>query len=80
MNTDNIKLPPKYGKFLNTYFERISIIYHIFFISFLGYLIFIRTDEIIPSWFIHLLGTYVVVYGLIIFIFGPRIINKKKIY
>ena len=77
---DNIKLSHKYGKFLNTYFEVISIVYHLFSISFLGYLIFIRTDEIIPEWFIHLLGLYVVCYGLIILIFGPRIINKINIY
>jgi hypothetical protein len=80
MNILNLKLPPSTGKFLMKHFEKISFIYHISFMIFLGYLIYIRTDEIIPSLFIYLLGIYVISYGLIIFLFGPRIINKIKIY
>jgi hypothetical protein len=76
----NLKLPPTIGKFFSNYFEKISFVYHIFFILFLGYLIYIRTDEVIPTTFIHLLGIYVISYGLVIFLFGPRIINKIKIY
>jgi len=80
MNLLDLKLPPNIGKFLSNYFEKISFVYHIFFILFLGYLIYIRTDEVIPALCIHLLGIYVISYGLIIFLFGPRIINKMKIY
>jgi len=76
----NLKLPPSIGKLLMKYFEKVTFIYHIFFILFLGYLMFIRTDEVIPSLLIHLLGIYVISYGLIIFLFGPRIIDRIKIY
>ena len=80
MDFSNLKLPPSNGKLLMKYFEKISLLYHFFFILFLGYLIYIRTDEIIPPLIIHFLGIYVISYGLIIFLFGPRIINKIKIY
>lgn len=80
MNFLNLKLSPSIGKLVMKYFEKISLVYHLFFILFLGYLIYIRTDENIPPLIIHLLGIYVISYGLIITLFGPRIINKIKIY
>ena len=76
----NITLQPNVGKFLMKNFEKISFVYHIFFILFLGYLIYIRTDEVIPPLIVKFLGIYVICYGLVIFLFGSRIINKIKIY
>jgi len=81
MYITDLKLPQGIGIFLMKHFEKISFVYHIFFILFLGYLIYIRgPDEVIPPLFIYLLGIYVISYGLVIFLFGSRIINKIKIY
>lgn len=81
MNIFNLKLPPKYGRFLNTRFEIISLYYHLFFIAFLGYLIRFRDDTVHISYlFIRLLGCYVICYGTIILLFGPRIMNNERVY
>lgn len=62
--------------FLDKYFEKISIIYHCFFIFFLLYLIFIRDpDKKLPTIFIKILGLYVIMYGCIIFFLGEQIMN-----
>ena len=81
MNIFNLKLPPKIGKPFNQHFEVFSLYYHLFFISFLGYLIhFKEPDTTIPYLFIRLLGLYVICYGIVILFFGSRIMNKIKIY
>ena len=81
MNIFNIILPPVYGKFLNKHFEKVSVIYHIFFITFLGYLIFFRTPDVhVPDLFIRFLGCYVILYGITILLFGPRLMNRLKVY
>jgi len=81
MTSLSIKLPPDIGKFITKHFEKVSLIYHIVFLLFLGYLVYIRPpDVVIPPLFIHLLGAYVMIYGSTIFLFGPRIINHIKIY
>lgn len=61
---------------LKKIFEPISIVYHLFFISFLAWLIFLKpANEHINILFIRVLGSYVVLYGLTIIIFGPIIMN-----
>ena len=65
-------------KFLKTYFEKISLVYHGFFILFLTWLIFYRKKSThINENFVRFLGTYVMCYGFIIFYFGPRLMNHK---
>ena len=81
MDIFDLKLPPQYGKFLSNYFEIISLYYHLFFIAFLGYLIYFRDkDTEIPYLFVRILGCYVISYGTGILLFGPRIMNKRKLY
>lgn len=81
MNIFALKLPPKIGKFLSRNFEAISLYYHLFFISFLGYLIYFKDpNTTVPHLFIRLLGLYIISYGTIILFFGPRIMNNQKIY
>ena len=61
---------------LKKIFEPISIVYHLFFISFLAWLIFLKpANEHINILFIRILGTYVVLYGLTIIFFGPIVMN-----
>lgn len=63
--------------FLNRYFEKISLVYHVSFILFLSYLIFFRKpNQKIPELLIKGLGLYVMAYGAIIFFLGDEIINR----
>lgn len=69
---------PQIHKFLKTYFEKISLVYHGFFILFLSWLIFLRKKTTkIDENFVRFLGTYVMCYGFVIFYFGPRLMNYK---
>ena len=67
-------------KYLNRYFEQISLVYHLLFICFLVWVSNIKTPPPkgfkIPLWFCRLLGLYVIVYGTFIFIYGYNIFNQ----
>lgn len=63
---------------LKTHFEKVSLIYHIFFILFLTWVIFIKDKkQKINKNFIRGLGLYVIFYGFNIFWFGPRLMNGE---
>ena len=70
------EISPSFYNFLNKYFEKISLVYHIIFITFLVYLIEYRKKGTKISYtLIRLLGIYVISYGLIILFIGPRLIK-----
>jgi len=63
---------------LKKYFEKVSIIYHILFIIFLIWLIkFKKKEHKINKKLIRCLGIYVMLYGFIIFYFGPKLFNNE---
>lgn len=63
---------------LKKYFEKVSIVYHIFFISFLIWLIkFKKKEQKINEILIRCLGFYVMLYGLVIFYYGPKLFNNE---
>lgn len=66
--------------FLYRYFERISLGYHVLFITFLSWLVFYRRKEqkVNPT-FLIILGVYVVSYGLVLIFYGDQIINNNPI-
>lgn len=65
-------------EFLKKYFEKVSIIYHIFFIIFLIWLIKFKKKEYkINKNLIRCLGIYVMLYGFIILYFGPKLFNNE---
>ena len=65
---------------LYRYFEKISLVYHISFILFLGWLVFFRRKEQkINPIFIRAIGTYVVSYGLVFVFLGDQIINHNPL-
>jgi hypothetical protein len=62
------------------YFDKISIFYHLFFFTFLLWVLYLKAEEThIPKWFVKLLGIYILLYGSITFFFGHQIFNKLKI-
>jgi len=70
-------LPPAGLKLLDDYFEPISLTYHLIFISFFGWLMCCRpAGFVIPSLLIQGLGVYVIAYGLIMLLWGPKIMNQ----
>ncbi len=78
MTVISILETPTIHNFLKTYFEKISLAYHGFFVLFLSWLIFVRDKStMINENFVRFLGSYVMCYGFIIFYFGPRLMNYK---
>ena len=66
--------------FLYRYFEKISLGYHLFFITFLSWLVFFRRKEQKGSpIFLIVLGVYVVSYGLVFVFLGDQIVNHNPI-
>ena len=67
-------------EFLYRYFEKISLGYHVFFITFLSWLVFFRRKEqkVSPA-FLQFLGVYVVSYGLVFIFLGDQIVNRNPI-
>lgn len=64
-------------KFLKDKFEPVSLAYHIFFLSFLIWCLYIKPpDQKVNTPFLRVLGIYVICYGLVILIYSPGIINK----
>lgn len=65
-------------EFLYRYFEKISLGYHLFFITFLSWLVFFRRKEqnVSPT-FIKAIGVYVVTYGLVFVFLGDQIVNRN---
>jgi hypothetical protein len=65
-------------KFLDDYFEPISLTYHVVFISFFGWLMCCRpADFVVPPALITFLGIYVLAYGLILVVWGNQIMNRN---
>ena len=65
-------------KLIGKHFDKISIIYHSLFIIFILWTIYIKEkNQIIDKYFIKALGSFVILYGLIIFNYGYVIFNKK---
>ena len=66
--------------FLYRYFEKISLGYHLFFITFLSWLVFFRRKEQkVSPIFLIVLGVYVVSYGLVFVFLGDQIVNHNPI-
>lgn len=62
--------------FLKKYFESVSIFYHIVFLCFLVWVKYFRDkNQKIPRTIVHIMGSYVVLYGCIILYYGANIIN-----
>ena len=63
--------------FLFTYFDKISIVYHIIFLSFLIWIVkFKHNNTKVNSRFVTGLGLYVIGYGIIILLYGHELFNK----
>ena len=66
--------------FLYRYFEKISLGYHLLFITFLSWLVFFRRKEQkVSPIFLIVLGVYVVSYGLVFIFLGDQIVNHNPI-
>jgi hypothetical protein len=64
--------------FLFTYFDKISIVYHIIFLSFLIWIVkFKHNNTKVNSRFVTGLGLYVIGYGIIILLYGHELFNKS---
>ena len=67
-------------EFLYRYFEKISLVYHLFFITFLSWLVFFRgKEQKVSPIFLQFLGVYVVSYGLVFIFHGDQVINHNPI-
>lgn len=65
-------------EFLYRYFEKISLGYHVFFITFLSWLVFFRRkDQKVSRILLQLIGIYVVSYGLVFIFLGDQIVNRN---
>ena len=65
-------------EFLYRYFEKISLGYHVFFITFLSWLVFFRRkDQKVNRILLQLIGIYVVSYGLVFIFLGDQIVNRN---
>ena len=66
--------------FLYRYFEKISLGYHLLFITVLSWLVFFRRKEQkVSPIFLIVLGVYVVSYGLVFIFLGDQIVNHNPI-
>ena len=64
--------------FLFTYFDKISIVYHIIFLSFLIWIVkYKHNNTKVNSRFVTGLGLYVIGYGIIILLYGYELFNKS---
>ena len=72
-----LPIPTSLGRLFGAYFEKASIVYHLLFILLLFYLRFVRDRaRTISTALIRLLGCVALYYGLIIFVWGPHIVNR----
>jgi uncharacterized membrane protein len=63
---------------LKKYLEKFSLGYHLFFICFLIWSFkFRKKEQKINKNLIKFLGIYVVIYGCIIFYYGPELFNNE---